>query len=147
MRRPGWPSSASRSCASRSSASSRTTGRLTAIELTGRPPLERDALFFHVGLVPRTALAASLGCELADGGYVIAADEDRQTSVDRVYAVGNCVDPWHNVALAIADGARAALAINVRLVGEGVLQPRAGAGSRAPIGCARRRRRTAPCKL
>ena len=40
-------------------------GRLTAIELTGRPPLERDALFFHVGMEPRTALAAALGCTLA----------------------------------------------------------------------------------
>jgi hypothetical protein len=32
-----------------------------------------------------------------------------------------------NVPLAIADGARAAHAVNVRLVGEGVLQPGAGA--------------------
>jgi thioredoxin reductase len=102
-------------------------GRLTAIELTGRTPLERDALFFNVGLEPRTALAAGLGCALDEGGFVIAAEQDRQTTVDRVYAAGNCVDPMQNVPLAIADGARAALAVNVRLVGEGVLQPLAGA--------------------
>ena len=41
----------------------------------------------------------------------------------RVYAVGNCTDPMQNVPLAIADGARAAIAINVRLIGEGVVQP------------------------
>ncbi len=98
-------------------------GRLTAIELAGRPPLARDALFFHVGLEPRTALAAALGCALGEGGYVTVAAEDRQTTVDRVYAAGNCADPMQNVPMAIADGARAAIAVNVRLVGEGVLQP------------------------
>jgi thioredoxin reductase len=102
-------------------------GRLTAIELTGRPPLQRDALFFHVEMRPRAELAAALGCALGEGGYVLAAEQDRQTSVDRVYAAGNCADPMQNVPLATADGARAALAVNVRLVQEGVLQPRAGA--------------------
>ena len=56
---------------------------------------------------------------------MIAAEEDRQTSVDRVYAAGNCTDPMQNVPMATADGARAAVAVNVRLVGEGRLQPRA----------------------
>jgi thioredoxin reductase len=101
-------------------------GRLTAIELAGRSPLERDALFFNAGFEPRTVLAAGLGCALDERGFVIAA-EDRQTSVDRVYAAGNCADPMLNVPLSIADGMRAALAVNVRLVEEGVLQPAAAA--------------------
>jgi thioredoxin reductase len=101
-------------------------GRLTAIELTGRPALPRDALFFHIGFRPRTALAAAIGCALGEAGFVIAAEQDRQTSVDRVYAAGNCADPMQTVPLATADGARAALAVNVRLVDEGVLQSRAG---------------------
>jgi hypothetical protein len=78
-----------------------------------------------VGLRPRTALAAALGCALDEGGFVIAAEQDRQTTVDRVYAAGNCADPMQNVPLATADGARAAVAVNVRLVEEGVVQPRA----------------------
>ena len=98
-------------------------GRLTAVELEGRPPLERDALFFNAGFEPRTALAARLGCALDDRGFVIAAEQDRRTSVDRVYAAGNCADPMLNVPLSIADGVRAALAVNVRLVAEGVVQP------------------------
>ena len=48
---------------------------------------------------------------------------DRQTSVDGVYAIGNCADPMQNVPMAIADGARAGAFVNVRLVGEGVVQP------------------------
>ena len=98
---------------------------LTAVELAGRAPVERDALFFHVGMTPRTELAAALGCELGEGGYVIAAAEDRRTTVDRVYAAGNCADPMQNVSMAAADGARAGVAVNVRLVGEGLLQPAA----------------------
>ena len=96
-------------------------GRLTAVEFgDDREPLARDALFFHAGMTPRTALAAALGCELNDGGYIVADAGDRQTSVDRVYAVGNCVEPMHNVPMAIADGALAAVRLNFRLVEEGV---------------------------
>ena len=68
---------------------------------------------------PRTALAARLGCALSDNGFVVAAPEDRQTSVDRVYAAGNCADPMQNVPMAIADGARAGVAVNMRLIGAG----------------------------
>ena len=98
-------------------------GRLTAIELAGREPIDRDAHFYHVAMEPRNALATTLGCALQENGFITAAPEDRQTSVDRVYAVGNCADPMQNVPLAIADGVRAGVAINVRLVGEGVVQP------------------------
>jgi thioredoxin reductase len=101
-------------------------GRLTAIEFSGRPPLERDVLFFNVGFEPRTAIAAALGCALDDRGFVIAAERDRQTSVDRVYAAGNCADPMLNVPLSIADGVRAGGAVNLRLVEDGVVQPLAG---------------------
>jgi thioredoxin reductase len=99
-------------------------GRLTAVELEGREPLERDALFFFVAMRPRTELAAALGCERTEDGYVVAAPMTRETSVDRVYAAGNCADPSQNVAMAIADGARAGAYINFRLVEDGVVQPR-----------------------
>lgn len=105
-------------------------GHLQAIELAGRPPLERDALFFMVAMQPRTELAAALGCALTDGGYVHAAPDDRQTTVDRVYAAGNCADGMQNVPMAIADGAKAAVRLNARLAEGGVLQPLAS-GRRA----------------
>jgi thioredoxin reductase len=94
-------------------------GQLTEIVLAGRDPLPADALFFHVAFRPRTTLAARLGCALDENGYVAADPLDRQTSVDRVYAAGNCADGMQNVAMAIADGARAAVMINFRLVSEG----------------------------
>ena len=75
---------------------------------------------------PRTALAADARLRArARTASSTAAAEDRQTSVDRVYAAGNCADPMQNVPMAIADGARAGVAVNVRLVGEGLVQPAA----------------------
>jgi thioredoxin reductase len=99
-------------------------GHLTAIAFDGREPLECDALFFHLGMRPRTELAAALGCERNEAGYVVAAPMTRATSVDRVHAAGNCADPSQNVAMAIADGARAGAYINFLLVEDGVVQPR-----------------------
>ena len=99
-------------------------GRLTAIELEGREPLACDALFFHLAMRPRTELAAALGCERNEAGYVVAAPMTRATSVGRVHAAGNCADPSQNVPMAIADGARAGAYINFLLVEDGVVQPR-----------------------
>jgi len=93
-----------------------TDGRLAHVELAGGESIERDALFFHVGMQPRADLAVQLGCALTEAGFVESAPADRQTSVDGVYAVGNCADPMLNVPMSIADGARAAVFVNVRLL-------------------------------
>jgi thioredoxin reductase len=98
-------------------------GLLTGIELAGGEVIERDALFFNVAMRPRVSLATALGCELNDAGYIVADPLDRQTSVDGVYAIGNCTDPMQNVPMAIADGARAGAFLNARLVGDGIVQP------------------------
>jgi thioredoxin reductase len=99
------------------------SGHLTHVELTSGELVERDALFFRVAAEPRTQLAQALGCALDEQGFIVAG-EDRMTTVDGVYAVGNCVDQMQNVPMAIADGARAGVAINVRLLASAPL-PRA----------------------
>jgi thioredoxin reductase len=96
-------------------------GRLTHIELADGTSIERDALFFNVEMQPRAGLAAMLGCELTETGFVVSAPGDRQTTVDGVYAIGNCADPMLNVPMSIADGARAGVFINVRLLTAGAL--------------------------
>jgi len=93
-------------------------GRLTHIELVDGTSIERDALFFHVAMHPRVELARQLGCALTEAGFIESAAFDRATSVEGVYAIGNCADPMLNVPMSIADGARAAVMINVRLLGE-----------------------------
>src|SRR4051794_12849682 len=93
-----------------------TDGRLTHIELADGTSLERDALFFNVAMHPRVDLAVELGCALTENGFIESAPLDRATSVDAVYAAGNCADPMLNVPMSIADGARAAVFVNVRLL-------------------------------
>ena len=76
--------------------------------------LDRDALFFFAGWQLRSDIARTLGCELRDDGS-IAVDSGQATTVDRVYAAGNCADPRALVPAAAGTGATAAVAINARL--------------------------------
>jgi thioredoxin reductase len=91
-------------------------GRLSHIEFADGTSLERDALFFNVAMHPRVDLAVQLGCALTEHGFIEADPRERTTSVDGVYAAGNCTDPMLNVPMSIADGARAAVFVNVRLL-------------------------------
>ena len=89
-------------------------GRLHRVHLGSGQMLDRDALFFYVGWRLRNDLARTLGCELRDDG-AIAVDANHATTVDRVYAAGNCSDPRALVPAAAGSGATAAVAINARL--------------------------------
>jgi thioredoxin reductase len=59
-------------------------------------------------------VARKLGCELRDDGS-IAVDSNQATTVDRVYAAGNCSEPRALVPTATGSGTTAAVAINARL--------------------------------
>jgi thioredoxin reductase len=89
-------------------------GHLQRVRLQDGRTLDRDALFFFVGWQPRTQLAHELGCELRDEGS-IAVDAGQATTVDRVYAAGNCTDPRALVPAAAGSGCNAAVAINTRM--------------------------------
>ena len=88
-------------------------GRLRRLRLEDEETLDRDALFFYVGWQLRNDVARRLGCELRDDGS-IAVDSSQATTVDRVYAAGNCADPRALVPAAAGSGATAAVAINAR---------------------------------
>jgi thioredoxin reductase len=89
-------------------------GRLRQVRFDNGETLDRDALFFYVGWRLRNDVARTLGCELRDDGS-IAVDSQQATTVDRVYAAGNCADPRALVPTAAGSGVAAAVAINVRL--------------------------------
>src|SRR5918995_1189625 len=90
------------------------TVRLRQVRLDNGETLDRDALFFYIGWRLRHDVARTLGCELRDDGS-IAVDSDQATTIDRVYAAGNCSDPRALVPAASGSGATAAVAINARL--------------------------------
>jgi thioredoxin reductase len=89
-------------------------GRLRRVRLETGQTLDRDALFFYVGWRLRNDVARTLGCQLRDDGS-IAVNSEQATSVDRVYAAGNCAEPRALVPTATGSGVTAAVAINVRL--------------------------------
>ena len=71
-------------------------GRVERVLLQGADGRTRtfacDALAAGWGLIPQTELAQSLGCALADrfGAPAIAVDAEQRTSVDGVFAIGEC---------------------------------------------------------
>ena len=80
-------------------------GRLRRVRLGDGQTLRRDALFFYIGWRLRNDLARALGCELRDDGS-IAVDANQATTVDRVYAAGNCPNPERWCRLPPAVGLR-----------------------------------------
>src|SRR5215218_1401885 len=82
-------------------------GQLRRIRLKDGTELDRDALFFFVGWRLRTEIARA-----------VVVSTDQATSVDRIYAAGNCADPRALVPTAAGAGVAAAVAINARLSAE-----------------------------
>jgi thioredoxin reductase len=106
------------------------TGRLRHVGLDDGQTLDRDALFFYVGWQLRTELARTLGCERRPDGSV-AVDASQATTVDRVYAAGNCADARALVPAAAGSGVTAAVTINARLSFEDADRAVADAKTRA----------------
>jgi thioredoxin reductase (NADPH) len=82
----------------------------------------RSALFVPARFVPNDALLTGLGCERGDNGWV-RVDPSGLTSEPGVWAVGNVVDVSAQVVTAAAAGARAAIAVNMDLIEEELLEP------------------------
>jgi thioredoxin reductase len=77
--------------------------------------LERTAMFMRPPWVLRSDLSRQLACDHTEGGTV-RVDENGRTSVPGVYAAGDMITGAHQVILAAASGARAALAIQRELI-------------------------------
>ena len=99
--------------------------RLTAVELADGRAISRDAVFMRPTLRGRPeSLAASLGCEVDDGGF-IQVDPTGRTSVPGVWAAGNAANPRAQVITAAGEGSAAAIELDNDLVREDVLKARA----------------------
>jgi len=86
-------------------------GLLEAIEFADGTRLDRDALFFTTGQHQQASIARDLGCELTRKGTV-RTDRFGHTCVDGVFVVGDASRDVQFVAVAAAEGTKAAVAIN-----------------------------------
>ena len=89
-------------------------GDLQRIVFKNGDALARRAIFFNTGQHQRCGLASELGCTFTKRG-AIRVDKSERTRAPGVFAAGDCSRNVQFVAVAAAEGAVAAQAINVEL--------------------------------
>jgi thioredoxin reductase len=97
-------------------------GKLSAIEFTDGNIEPREAVFFTTGCSQRSDLWASLGCARDEKGGVITDPLTEETTAAGVYVAGDVSRDVLLVCVAVAEGAKAAVAINrALLISEGLI--------------------------
>ena len=91
-------------------------GNLRQIYLQGGRALKRTAMFFTTGCHQTSKLTATLGCARDEKCSVITDPLTEESSVRGVYVAGDASRDVLLVAVAIAEGAEAAVAINRALL-------------------------------
>ena len=89
-----------------------TDGELTKIVFKSGPDLPRAGLFFSTGCHQASDLSKILGCKRNEKGGVVIDPDTEESSVPGVYVAGDVSRDVLLVAVAIAEGAQAAVAIN-----------------------------------
>lgn len=92
-------------------------GRLRRIDLENGEPEVVEALFFHLGVIPGSDLAARLGCAVDEHGHLLV-QSSQETSVRGVFAAGDITGPPFLASSAAASGVRAALSVHRSLLPE-----------------------------
>ena len=87
-------------------------GELTTIVFESGPDLPRAGLFFSTGCHQASDLSKRLGCHRNEKGGVAIDPDTEESSVPGVYVAGDVSRDVLLVAVAIAEGAQAAVAIN-----------------------------------
>jgi thioredoxin reductase len=94
--------------------------RLSGVCLGNGRRVPLDTIFIRtLNVMHPDGLVAQFGCAMDSQGFV-AVDKDGRTSVPRVWAAGNVVDPRLSVIASAGTAAMSAMAINAELVAEDV---------------------------
>jgi thioredoxin reductase len=86
--------------------------RLEHVVLSDGRAVACDALFFNTGQHQRSPLASHLGCRFTARGGVEAGELDVATAIEGLFVAGDVTRDVQLVALAAAEGVKAAFAIN-----------------------------------
>ena len=93
-------------------------GILQKIHLQSGKTLKRGAMFFTTGCRQSSDLSAALGCVRDEKGGIVTDPVTEESSVRGVYVAGDASRDVLLVAVAIAEGAKAGVAINRALLQE-----------------------------
>jgi thioredoxin reductase len=91
-------------------------GELTKIVFRDGTELPRAGLFFSTGCHQSSDLAKRLGCERDEKGGIVTNPATGETGVPGVFVAGDVSRDVLLIAVAIAEGAQAAVAINKALL-------------------------------
>ncbi|MDP4194616.1 MAG: NAD(P)/FAD-dependent oxidoreductase [Bacteroidota bacterium] len=94
-----------------------TDGQLERIVFVNGESIDRDALFFSAGQRQHSPLAEQLGCKFGYKSFYVT-NRKQQTNVKGAYVAGDVTKDVKFVIVAAAEGARAAVAINIELQDE-----------------------------
>jgi thioredoxin reductase (NADPH) len=89
-------------------------GWLKALEFEDGSVREYKGGFAMYGAEYNNGLARELGCEINDDG-TIEVDDHGRTSVDGVYAVGDCTPGHNQIPVALGQGAKAGIDVHFKL--------------------------------
>jgi thioredoxin reductase len=93
-------------------------GRLEQIHLVNGAAVARSSMFFTTGCHQSSSLSATLGCVRDEKGGIVTDPVTEESSVPGVYVAGDASREVLLVAVAIAEGAKAGVAINQALLTE-----------------------------
>ena len=93
-------------------------GALQTIRLQDGTALDRTAMFFTTGCRQTSDLSTSLGCVRDEKGGIVTDPVTEESSVRGIYVAGDASRDVLLVAVAIGEGAKAAVAINRALLQE-----------------------------
>lgn len=96
-------------------------GMMTALLFPDDTRVHPTAIFARVPFRHHTDLAIQLGCTLTGNG-LIQATEFGETNVPGVFAAGDITNPFRQVALAVANGAKAVAWMNREMIAEDIRQ-------------------------
>ncbi|MCH7407888.1 NAD(P)/FAD-dependent oxidoreductase [Belliella sp. DSM 111904] len=90
-------------------------GHIESLMLEDGSEMKVDAIYHRPIFEQHTDILVKLGCEINEQG-LITVDQMQRTTIDGVFASGDCTSPMRSVANAVASGNMAGAAINYALV-------------------------------
>lgn len=86
-------------------------GQLNALEFHDETLLDIKDIFINPTATQRSPIAQSAGCELI-ASNLIKIDDFHRTTVEGIYAAGDCCTPFRAISIAIASGTKAGIFVH-----------------------------------
>jgi len=100
-------------------------GLLEKIEFNSGEVVDAEVLFFSSPQYQKSALAEKLGCRMSNKGFVLFG-KNQATNVKGLFVAGDAAHDMKFVVVAAAEGAKAAVAINIELQEEEIRKVKQG---------------------